>query len=392
MSRFFSFISVAFAAFALLSVIWIIIPAPSYYIWLYSVAVSEWSLWFAVIASVALILAIFNYAFYKSGRLNIAAISFGIIALLISLYPLITAYRTAREKNVSISFGHYFGGLISENSNQQFETVAFKNVGETQLKMDIYRPPENVAANGAGIIVVHGGSWNVGERNDFPQWNVWLSENGYTVFDIDYTLAPQPNYLAAVGDVKCAVRQVKKRADEFGISANKIVLMGRSAGGHLALMAAYSANDSQIPAACEDSSNIDEGVSAVISFYAPTDLIWAYDHPANRFVINGKQTLSNFIGGSPHDSVETRDKYILASPAEQVKTNTPPTLLIHGGHDQLVNNENLTILADKLKQKNVRRETLFIPYAQHGFDYNFYGWGSQITKAEILEFLSKTAF
>ncbi len=126
MSRFFSFFSVAFAAFALLSVIWIIIPAPSYYIWLYSVAVSEWSLWFAVIASVALILAIFNYAFYKSGRLNIAAISFGIIALLISLYPLITAYRTAREKNVSISFGHYFGGLISENSNQQFEYGANK--------------------------------------------------------------------------------------------------------------------------------------------------------------------------------------------------------------------------------------------------------------------------
>lgn len=387
MSRVFSFISITFAAFAFFSVIWIVIPAPSYYVWLYSVAVSEWSLWFGLIALTALVFAVLDHTFYRSGRLTFAVAAFGIIAVLISLYPLFSAYQTARENNVSLSIPHYFNGLFNARHDQKFETAIFKNVGTTELKMDIYRPPENISANGAGIIVVHGGSWNAGERNDFPQWNVWLAENGYTVFDVDYTLAPQPNLLTAIGDVKCAVRQIKNRADEFGISADKIFLLGRSAGGHLALIAAYSANDPQLAASCGIDPSTDESVKAVVSFYAPTDLIWAYDHPANRFVINGKRTLSNFIGGSPHDSVENRDKYVLASPARQVNEKTPPTLLIHGGHDQLVNDENLTILADKLKQNNIRHETLFISYAQHGFDYNFYGWGSQTAKAEILDFL-----
>ncbi|MEJ7700346.1 MAG: alpha/beta hydrolase [Pyrinomonadaceae bacterium] len=91
-------------------------------------------------------------------------------------------------------------------------------------------PMTNSAANGASVIVVHGGSWNGGERNDFPQWNRWLAVQGYTVFDIDYRVAPQPNYLTATSDVKCAIRWIKNHAAEFEISPERIALLGRSAG------------------------------------------------------------------------------------------------------------------------------------------------------------------
>ena len=259
--------------------------------------------------------------------------------------------------------------------------------------MDVYAPREGSAkANGAGVVVVHGGSWNAGERSDFPQWNAWLAANGFTVFDIDYTLAPQPNFAAAIGDVKCAVHYAKTLGAEFGVAPGKIVLLGRSAGGHLALIAAYSANDAKLPSTCADNVNaIDETVSAVVSFYAPTDLLWAYDNPANRFVIDGPQTLANFLGGSPRESDEIRARFIIASPSEKANPNSPPTLLIHGGQDQLVRRENLDILAEKLKQNNVAHDTIVIPYAQHGFDYNFNGWGSQIVKSRLLDFLTETA-
>jgi dipeptidyl aminopeptidase/acylaminoacyl peptidase len=82
-----------------------------------------------------------------------------------------------------------------------------------------------------------------------------------------------------------------------------------------------------------------------------------------------------------------RERYFLASPVAHVSAETPPTLLIHGGQDQLVRSENMTRLAARLKEANAPHKTLFIPYAQHGFDYNFNGFGAQIAQSVILDFL-----
>ncbi len=371
---------------ALLAVIWIIVPAPAYYIWLFSVAASEWSLWLGALALIGIICSLFN----RDGNLWLASLIIGSIALIISLYPLFSVASIAREQNTSLSLPRYVNGLWRENDSSEtqsknFTTYTFVSVGETDLKLDIYLPTKNTTNNGASVIVVHGGSWNGGERNDFPQWNHLLTAQGFTVFDIDYRLA-QPNYLTATGDVKCGVRWVKENAEKFNVSLDRIALLGRSAGAHLALLAAYSADDMRLPASCSEKET-GETVRAVVSFYAPTDLLWAYDNPANQLVIDGPQTLANFLGGSPHESVEMRERYVLASPVSHVASNTPPTLLIHGGQDQLVRPENMNLLADKLKQEGAPHKTLFIPYAQHGFDYNSGGWGAQISESAILDFL-----
>lgn len=328
---------------------------------------------------------------YGSGNLWLASLIIGGIALVISLYPLLSVIPLARNQDAALSLKTYFSGIwtgndAAESSKGNFTTYTFARIGETDLKLDVYAPPESAKINGASVIVVHGGSWNGGKRSDFSQWNRWLADAGYTVFDIDYRLSPQPNWAAATGDVKCAVVWVKEHAAQFNISTAKIALLGRSAGAHLALLAAYSAGDTQIPASC-GTTQTNENVRAVISFYAPTDLLWDYDNLANEYVVNGPQTLGNFLGGNPHESNEIRDRYILASPVAHVSAQTPPTLLIHGGEDQLVRSENMYRLADQLKQANISHETIFIPYAQHGFDYNFNGWGSQIVKPAVVKFL-----
>jgi acetyl esterase/lipase len=371
MSYFFGGISIFLCVFALFSVIWIIFPAPSYYIWLYSVAVSEWSLWFGLIAIASVIFAVFG----KSPTLIYSSTIIGVITCVISLYPFFSSLSVAKEKGASLSIKQYFAAITGNKPKEiQFQTRVFAKTNEIDLKLDIYSP-NATQSDGASIIVIHGGSWSGGVRNDFPQWNQWFAENGFTVFDIDYTLSPQPNYLTAINDVKSAVRWVKQNAQEFNISPDKITLLGRSAGAHLALIGGYSAKSQ------------DEQVSRVISVYAPTDLIWDYANLSNEYVIDGRGTLAKFLGGNPNESQEIRDRFIFASPIENVSRNSPPTLLIHGGKDQLVRLENMERLASKLNDSNVRNETLYIPYGQHGFDYNFNGWGSQLTKAAILEFL-----
>jgi acetyl esterase/lipase len=380
-------LSIFLCVAALLSVIWIIFPAPSYYIWLYSVAVSEWSLWFGAIALLGVSGAIVNYAIYKNGTFLITSTIIGGIAFLISLYPLFTSISAARENDVSLSPGQYFAAILDKNSdNIQFQTRVFAVNDKGELKVDIYQPNQQ-NRNGASVIVIHGGSWSGGVRNDFPQWNQWFAENGYTVFDIDYTLT-QPNYLSAVGDVKSAIRWVKNHAQEFQVSPDKIVLLGRSAGGHLALLSAYTADNQSIPPTFPENSE-SENVRAVISIYAPADLFWAFNNPANPRVIDGPTTLANFLGGSPYQSDELRERYALISPVSHINAETPPTLLFHGGKDQLVRAENMYFVADKLKAVNVAHQTVYIPYGQHGFDYNFNGWGSQITKSVLLKFLSE---
>jgi len=235
MSRFLKIISLVCALLSLASVIWIVVPALSPYLWLYAVGVGEWSLWFALLALAGAVSAFGNYFYFRTG-FPFAVSIIGAIALLLALYPFLSSLGTAREKNVGLSLSRYFSGLTNayavKNAPQIF---VFKPDGA--LKLDLYAPPAGVSANGASLVVVHGGSWSGGRRSDFPQWNEWLAANGYTVFDIDYTLAPQPNYRSAIGDVKCAVGWVRENAPKFNAAPGKIVLLGRSAGAQLALAA-----------------------------------------------------------------------------------------------------------------------------------------------------------
>ncbi len=383
-------LSLAASLAALASVIWIIVPALSYNVWLFSVAASEWSFAFGALAVFGIVCALI----YGRGKIKLVSALTGATALSIALYPFFSALSAARENDVSLSLNQYAKGFWKSGDENRIEkeTFAFADVGGQTLELDVYSPPDDIQKNGAGVVVVHGGSWNAGGRGDFPAWNFWLAANGYTVFDIDYRLAPQPNYLTATGDVKCAVLWIKRHAPTFEISPDKIVLLGRSAGAHLALLAAYSANDARIPPSCPNAETTenapaDEKVRAVVSFYAPVDLIWSFDNPANERVIDGKKTLAQFIGGNPHESGEMRDRFLLASPDSHVNGKTPPTFLIHGGEDQLVRSENMDLLGERLKQANAPHKTLFMSYAQHGFDFNFNGWGAQIVQLVLLDFL-----
>lgn len=370
------------SATAFFVVVWIVVPAVSAEVWLVSVLASEWSLGFGGLALIGVICAMF--ARFLSGQRGIwwkLSAAIGAAAILISLYP----FGDSLRQNAPFSLGRYAAGFFPANENSpQPTTQTFLKDGAQNLQMDVYLPAN---PNGAGVIVVHGGSWRGGRRNDFPQWNQWLATNGYAVFDVDYRLE-QPNWQTATGDVKCAVLEVKRRAEEFRIAPDRLAILGRSAGGHLALLAAYSANDAQFPANCPNSAN-DEKIRAVASFYAPTDLIYGYENPANELVLDGQETLRNFLGGAPTDSNEMRERYLKASPASRVNSDTPPTLLVHGGFDQLVRARHADLLAEKLQGANVSHKIIRVGYAQHGFDYNFDGFGAQITQKILLDFLNE---
>ena len=366
----------------LLLTIWIVAPAPSYSLFEVAVGASEWSLWFGAMGAAGAALSLLARA-AGSGRAAWLALSLCVAAVLLSLIPPLDAWRVARENRVELSLGQYlFGSRDDHVASVERTTETFATVEGQTLKLDVYlSPSKETTFPRAAVLVVHGGSWSAGERSDYPMWNEWLARQGYAVFDVDYRLAPQPNWQTATADVKCAVGWVRANAARFAVDPARIALLGRSAGGHLALLAAYSANEDALPPGC---AAPDTSVRAVVSLYAPTDLRWGYEHPANERVLDGPGKIRDFVGGTPQSAPEA---IRLASATTHVNSLSPPTLLFHGGRDQLVGDRHMSLLTERLSQHRVAHRALLIPYAQHAFDYNFDGWGSQLMRPLLLNFL-----
>src|SRR6185369_6322798 len=151
---------------------------------------------------------------------------------------------------------------------------------------------------GPAVIVIHGGGWSAGDKGEAPLASAWLASQGFTVFDIQYRLAPQPNWQTATGDVKCAIGWIKAHAGgpDFRVDPARVSLLGRSAGGHLALLAALGGGDANLLPSC---SAGDTSVAAVAALYPATDLVWGYEHVANTLVYDAAQKIRDFLGGRP---------------------------------------------------------------------------------------------
>jgi acetyl esterase/lipase len=167
-------------------------------------------------------------------------------------------------------------------------------------------------------VVVHGGSWRTGDKGDLPAFSKGMADRGYVVFDVAYRLAPEARFPAGIADVKCAIGYVKANASRYGIDPDRLVLLGRFAGAQIALVAAYSANDPELPASCPAG---DTSVRAVISYYAPTRIgLLHRDHP--RAFPRRPRRLSR----RPAETFP--DQYRQARPASWIGPATPPTLLL----------------------------------------------------------------
>jgi acetyl esterase/lipase len=305
----------------------------------------------------------------------------GVLAIGLALVPPIQASATARAHGVSLGPRLDLLGRRDGPTGPPAQMIHFAETGGQALRLAAYPAASSRSEPAPAIVVVHGGGWGAGEIRDVEQWSYWLAGQGFAVFDVEYRLAPQPNWQTATGDVKCAVGWVKRHAAEHSADPDRVVLLGRSAGAHLALLAAYTPDASGLPPSCEA---LDTTVRAVVSFYAPTDLAWGYDHPSNRRVFDGVGALEAFLGGDPRSAP---DAYALASPTTHVGPRTPPTLLVHGGRDQYVRLEQMDHLAERLRAADVPHRAVAIPHAQHAFDHLWNGWAAQLTRPILLDFL-----
>jgi acetyl esterase/lipase len=231
--------------------------------------------------------------------------------------------------------------------------------------MDVYLPANRSTAATPVMILIHGGGWVEGSKNDLDGYLEVLKRNGpeYAVFNINYRLAGNGQNLfpAQELDVKKCIEFIYSKRSEYNIS-DKFVLLGASAGGHLALLYAYK-------------YTTPVKVKAVVSFFGPTDLTAFYNNPPNIFI---PITLQNVTGTTP---LLNPLLYQNSSSVSFVATTSCPTLLLQGGNDPLVPASQAELLKAKLATAGVPHQYVLYPTGGHG-DWDAATYADAFTKID----------
>lgn len=251
-----------------------------------------------------------------------------------------------------------FPNGVSVSTDITFSTIT----GFRPITLDLYRPK----ADGPRplVIYVHGGAWMIGHPrqsggafSDFPAVLADLAARGYTVASLEYRLANEAPFPAAIDDVRTAIRFLKANAERYGIEARHVAIWGNSAGAQLAALAALDCGHSPRG---EDKSNAgaSDCVQAAVVWYGVYDFATLPQSVVPRAV--------NAYLDCTKDACPP-DRIAAASPAAHVDAKDPPMLLIHGTADTTVPMTQSQQLAAKLEAAKVPVTLEMIPGVGHGW-------------------------
>jgi acetyl esterase/lipase len=368
--------------------LWIVVPAPTFTLLPLGIGAPEVSPWLLVGNAIAALLALSRHH-HPIGRLALVA---SLIGLLLSSLPLLqfpAAQRTAAvtmQQNLGkdyldrslpnlpqmrphpFSLADAFRG-IPLSPVRHDAGIVFAQVEDQRLMLEVYRPP--TSGRYPTIVVIYGGAWQNGSPSLDADFNRYMAAQGYTMIAIDYRHAPRYQFPSQLLDVQTALRFIQDHAAEYDVDVSRMAVLGRSAGAHLAMLLAYEPDTTPI--------------RAVINYYGPVDLAAGYQDPPTPDPINTRAILEAFLGGSPQD---VPDQYSLASPIQYIKPNLPPTLLIYGKRDHIVEAKYGQQLHDRLQATENTAVLLEIPWAEHAFDAVFSGVSNQLALYYTERFLA----
>ena len=261
--------------------------------------------------------------------------------------------------------------LQAQNSGSIMPDLVYGHKAGMALTLDVFRP---ASPNGASVLNMVSGGW-VSRWRDPEQAQAGyqaLLDQGFTVFAIRHGSSPRFNVPEAYADVTRAVRYVRLHAPHFGLDAERIGVYGGSAGGHLSLMLGLNSDEGD-PNAADEVLRHSSRVAAVVANYPPVDLR-PRATPSERFPATIPDQSLFFAGGvvpgaaERFVAIDVEDEAgASVSPILFVTPDDPPTLLIHGDADALVDFNNSELMQAALMASGVETGLVVIEGAGHGF-------------------------
>jgi len=261
--------------------------------------------------------------------------------------------------------------LQAQDSSSIMPDLVYGHKSGMALTLDVFRP---ASPNGASVLNMVSGGW-VSRWRDPEQAQAGyqaLLDQGFTVFAIRHGSSPRFNVPEAYADVTRAVRYVRLHAPHFGLDAERIGVYGGSAGGHLSLMLGLNSDEGD-PNAADEVLRHSSRVAAVVANYPPVDLR-PRATPSERFPATIPDQSLFFAGGvvpgaaERFVAIDVEDEAgASVSPILFVTPDDPPTLLIHGDADALVDFNNSELMQAALMASGVETGLVVIEGAGHGF-------------------------
>jgi acetyl esterase/lipase len=245
-----------------------------------------------------------------------------------------------------------FLALLLSGSEPKVGVVYSTPEPGTELKLDFYAPAKPIREPVPLVVVIHGGAWMTGKREDMTPFCLELTKRGLAAATVQYRLAPKFKWPAMLDDVQTAVRFLRKNAQEYGIDANRIAAMGASAGGHLALFLGATDTRDTNP---KEFKGISSRVSAVFNVFGPVDML--NDFPPT---LDGLYML---VIGKKREEAE--DEIRRASPLYAIDGTMVPVFTVHGDKDALVPVRQASRLDEKLKQVKREHTMRIVPNMGH---------------------------
>lgn len=257
---------------------------------------------------------------------------------------------------------------LAAKNDTSAKTLLNVAYGKDSLQvMDIYLPKDRSVQTTKALILLHGGGWNSGSKAEFSTYIDSFKKRlpDYAIFNLNYRLVDGTVLFPALEeDVKAALQFIASEAENAGINKDKLVLLGVSAGAHLALLQAYK--------------NPSPKIAAVVDYFGPSDLQTMYNKPWHPLVPLALQMIT---GTTPQQNPAF---YKAASPVEFITPQSPPTLLLHGGRDEIVDLSQSKLLAAKLNAAGVPHHLQVYPQERHG---RWYGQALTNSFDQIEKFL-----
>jgi acetyl esterase len=246
-----------------------------------------------------------------------------------------------------VMFATFLGPHASASSIHIVPNVLYAERG-VPLYVDEYLPTGSRAHPAA--LLIHGGKWASGDRQELSDLGRFLAEHNYAAFAIDYRLAPQYPFPAAVTDVLTAVRWVRENARRLHVDPARIGIVGGSSGGNLAALAGTWG-----------SGALDRGarVRAVVSLSGPMELSPLLHDP--QFIV--RFAVERFLGCG--GGVSCRGPARAASPITHVDPSDPPMLLTNGA-EEIIPFQQALDMQTALQKASVPVQVTQVPGANHG--------------------------
>jgi len=232
------------------------------------------------------------------------------------------------------------------------KNVVFGKGGNTDLKLDIYRPPAGTEKRMA-TIHIHGGGFTAGSKDTLADRIAPFAALGYVAIATQYRLFGEAKWPAQMDDVKAAIRWTRANAKSLGVDPERIAVVGYSAGGQLALFAAGTGNRPEF-----EGNNGTPGagtqVAACCAYYPSTDVRPRPDGSANALLPAGSDEAAHRA----------------ASPLTYIAKGYPPTVIFHGTADVTIPLESSERLFKQFRDAKVPAEFHAFEGVPHAFDSN----------------------